>query len=1182
MNLKTSSAVGFLAGALSLAAQIPVPSDAPPPLSPAQSAQKFRLAPGFRITLAASEPLIREPSGACWDEHGRFYVCELHGYNLEGQYDIDELNKTGQLDRVVRRIQANDAAKKAAEAGTFGTVKLLADTDGDGTMDRATVFADHLPPAYGICAARGGVIVACAPDIVYLADRDGDGQAEVREILFTGFNTGNLERGINAPQWGLDDWIYFGRGHGGGTITGPHLAKPVSLGGSNFRIKADGSAIEPVAGTTHTFGHATTAAGETFVVTTSRPGLYVTPLPWRYLARNPDVKSPATEQDAGNYSRVFPIAPPHPWRTKRAEDPGFFKYYRERYGASDSDPGGYFTSGCSPLVYQDVAFPQTYRGNYFMCEPAQNLVHRALIQSDGPALRLQRPPEEQASEFLSSADPWFHPMNLLHGPDGALYIVDLYREIIEDYSAIPRYLQQQYGLTNGIQHGRVWRLTHQDAPRAPAADMSRLNAEALAKETLGPHFWRRQTARRLLVERAEKSVAPFLAKEAGQARDAGAALNAYYTLQALGVLTAKDAAAALKHPAPEVRRHGLLLAESFLDADANLIGIALALAQSASTSVDHDALTFLQCALSLGESKDPRVVPALAALARNHGAMKWMPDAILSSVYGRTVPLLEALLDPAISPDAATSLLEPLCQSVAANRSDRDLTQSLIRIAASPQTDLQLQCLRGLKAGLGRAKDAALSSQGRQALQQLTSNKNAEVQRLALELVAAFQITDPAQLQALLTDASAKAADLKQPAAVRLAAVTQLASLDDARATAGLLAAWPTNTPQVREAILDAVFLRRDRLPALLDRLEQKSVASSALTAFQRITLVEHDNPDIRNRAQKLLAKSGGPNEALIKRFAAALPGKRDVAKGEQVFRDSCATCHQVRGIGFNVGPDLGAEFQRAEEAILKDILAPNDAITAGYTTYDVATIAGQSFNGLLTSESATSITLRQPVGLEQVLLKKDIARLTALPVSLMPEALAFTLEPEQVANVIAWLRDPGAVPEAKNLPNRVVLFDEEPEFLTKLNEGDGQAVLESSGAFAGRAFLVVSPPQKYSPRIAGWNFSVAEHPRPGEFRYMRLAWKSRGGRGVMIELADSGRWPDAKAQTRRYYAGANTTAWQAHQVSAQAPDQWRVVTLDLWKDNGAFTLTGIAPTAMGGPALFDRIELLRDLKDVE
>jgi hypothetical protein len=204
----------FLMAAAALA-EIPKPTDAPAPLSPEESAAAFKLPEQFRMEVVASEPLISSPSAVCWDERGRMFVSELHGYNLEGQLDIEELNKTGQLDKQVRRVQADEKFKRAAEAGTYGVVKVLYDTNGDGRMDRAETWATNLPPAYGLVPARGGVIVACAPDIVYLADRDGDGRPEIRKKLFTGFATGALERGINAAQWGgrwLDlFWAWLGR-----------------------------------------------------------------------------------------------------------------------------------------------------------------------------------------------------------------------------------------------------------------------------------------------------------------------------------------------------------------------------------------------------------------------------------------------------------------------------------------------------------------------------------------------------------------------------------------------------------------------------------------------------------------------------------------------------------------------------------------------------------------------------------------------------------------------------------------------------------------------------------------------------------------------------------------------------------------------------------------------------------
>ncbi|MCL4788551.1 MAG: c-type cytochrome [Verrucomicrobia bacterium] len=1155
-------------------AQIPPATDAPRPLSPKESLERVQLPDGYRLELIASEPLIREPSGVCWDERGRLFVSELHGYNLEGQYDIEELNRTGQLDREVRRVQASERAKQAALAESYGTVKLLADTNGDGVMDKATVFADRLPPAYGICPARGGIIVACAPDIVFLADRDGDGQAEVREVLFTGFATGALERGINQPQWGLDDWVYFGRGHGGGRITGPRLAKPVQLPNTDFRIKADGSAIEPITGGTHTFGHAFAADGDRFTTTTSLPGRFVTPLPWHYLARNPDAAAPASEQNAADYTRVFPVAPPHPWRTKRAEDPDFFKFYRDRYGAGDSDAGGWFTSGCGALVYQDIALPAECHGAYFVCEPAQNLVHRAVIERHGTALRLRRADGEEAREFLASGDPWFHPIHLAHAPDGSIAIVDMYREIIEDYSAVPRYLQQQYGLTNGINHGRLWRLTHRDAPSAPAADMSRMPAAMLAPEAVSPHFWRRQTARRLLVEQEAREISPVLSRLAQAATDTAKVLNALYTLEGLGTMRVEDALAALKSGQPAVRRHGLRFSERWLDSQPALLELVLAL------SNDPDPAVQLQLALTLGETRDSRALNALVALARAHGGVQWMPYAILTSLHERGGWMLDRLLESPASLGEGKPLLDPLCAAIAARRNETEMALALALVAGTSEPAKQVPCLRGFQKGFRGAKALKLGPDGYAALATLMASAEAEVRRLSSELDGVFQAADPAVRRARLAEATRQIGDLRLPPEVRLAAVAQLASSTDTHVNGPLLSAWAVNTPKVQEAILDAMFARRDRLPTLLDALESRMVEPRTLSAFQRVTLLEHDDDTVRQRAAKLLTITGGANDEVFQRYSLALAAPRDRAHGERVFREHCATCHKLNDIGFAVGPDLSAEFLRAEEAILRDILAPNDTLTAGYATYVIETTLGETFSGILASESATSITLRMPVGLEQVVLRKDVARLHRLEVSLMPEGLIENLEPGDVADVIAFVRGRGGDALGPS-PGRVVLFDEEREFLAQLREGEGTATFETNGAFSGTGFLAVTPPQRYSPRIDGWNFRITERPVAGEFRYLRLAWKAGQAKGVMIELAADGRWPEADSESRRYYAGTNTTKWQAREVSPEAPQDWRVVKLDLWKDCGAFTLTGIAPTAMGGPVGFDRIELLNNLAEM-
>lgn len=1154
--------LSFLAFDHIATAQIEKPKDAPQPLSPEASAQRFQVAPGFQLQLVASEPLVREPSGVCWDEQGQLYVCELHGYNMEGQYDIEELNKTGKLDRVVRRIQAADRHKKAAEAETYGTIKRLHDDDGDGRMDRIDVWADRLPPCLGICPARGGLIAACQTEILYLADRDGDGHAETRETLFQGFTKGPLERSINCPQWGPDGWIYFGNGAGGGTITGKNLSQQVVLPRTDFRIRADGSAIEPVAGSTGTMGFAFTESGDRFVISTRTPGVFVAPLAWRYLARNPDVPTPSLEQAGTSDQRAWPTSEPHPWRKRRAEDPGFSKYYSDRYGVQESTPSGYFTSACSPLVYRDIALPGL-KGHLLACEPAQNLVHRALIERSGVRLTLRRTPREQMSEFLTSSDPWFHAIALAHAPDGSLFITDFYREIIEDYSAIPRYLQQQYGLDAGREHGRIWRLTHTEIKPTPAADMSRLTAEQLAAEVASPHFWRRQTARRLLVERQWKEAAPLLSDTARSASEPFAVANSLQTLHELDTLSPADLAAALQHGDPSVRRKALQLSEPFFDDEPDLLTAAASLAS------DPEPMVRLQVALSMGESRSPKATGALIQLAQQRGDEPWMTTAILTSLPGRAGEMLVELLNDPRELGQARALIEPLATAAGNARNGRELSPLLCRIAELDDDRLQASCLRGLRSGLPESIQIELTSTAQESVKALAQSSRPAVSRQALPLIELLQMETPAERQMRLQRAARDLKNVQLTADLRRTAVYHLADDKDPKTTRLLLEALPTCTPPVREAILQAVFGRADRFSAILDAVESGQLPPSMLSSVRRATLLEAQDANVRNRSAALFQAIVVPKTEQFQEYVQALQQPRDISHGQTIFQTKCAACHRAHGIGHRVGPDLSAEFRRAEETIVRDVLAPAEKISAGYETFAIATQSGRVVSGLLAAESPTSITLRQAEGKEAIVLRKDVDQLRAMSVSLMPDDLVKTVTPRDLADAIAWLRRP---------PVALMLLDDNRQLVTALNEGAGTAEFVSDDQHVGRFSLRVTPPQRYSRRIPGWEFPIRERPGPGEYRFLRFAWKTENAHGIMLEIAADGNWPPAGEPVRRFHAGRNTTNWQSVEVAPAPPREWTVVTRDLWKEFGDFTLTGIAPTALGDAVLFDAMELLQTM----
>ncbi len=1188
------------------------PDDAPPALTPEESARRVKLPHGFRMELVASEPLIRDPSAVCWDERGRLFVCEIHGYNLDGYLDAVELNKTGKLDREVRRVRhATEASQAAAKEQTFGTVKLLSDADGDGRMDRVDVWADRLPPCYGLIAARGGVIAICAPDIVYLADRDGDGKAEVREVLFSGFARGLIERGISNPRWGVDNWIYVAAGGGGGEIKGTQLPSPVPIGHTDFRFKPDGSAIEPVTGTESMFGLTMTDYGDRFhtIITA------VAPLPHSYLTRNPFVASPAGDVRINSYRELFPISKPDPWRLARGKDPAWVKFY----GEAETKPNGNFTASSGQLIYRADALPESYRGNYFICDPANNLVHRSLIERQGMDYVARRAPGEEQSEFLASTDQWFRPINLSIGPDGAIYIVDMYREIVEDFSAIPRYLQQLYveSLVNGQDHGRIWRLVHgptRDARTEPKLHLT--STDELVRHLAHPNHWWRETAQRLLIERRDPAARESLARLLRQGKTSPARLHAIYSLDGLAALSPDDVLHALDDADFGVRMHALQLAERWLDSNAPIFNKVISMIS------DEEPRVRLQVALTLGQSRDALAIPALARLTAAHGSERWMSAGIVSSASETTESLIAEMLKQQPLSDGALAVIAPLAETVGARRADDAVGDVLARVAALSNDnenagEVRRIMLDGLARGLERGKPRRLeSTSGIRAVEQLLASSSTEVSQQALRCAGLLKLTDTPAMRAAWETAGQTARDenrplparrqaisllevapwehqkpmqelleARHPAELQLAAVKVLARSDHSEVADALLSKWQGLAPKVQESIVDALFARQDRLPRLLNALERDVVPPASLSALRREQLIEHGNTAIRQRARAVLAnRISDERAAVLKRYEAALTLPREPRRGEAVFEKSCSRCHRLGGKGVEVGPDISSARTRADATLLSDILDPSSLLKPGYTVYTIETQNGRVHNGLLVSESATSVTLRNAAdptvptttkaAVEQTILRREIDSMRASKKSLMPDGIERELTPQDLADLLGFLRQ-SLGPLA---PPGIVLFEDDPAFLKALVEGDATASLVTDH-FSGKVALQVSAGQRHSPRIPGWQFPIVEKPQaPQSFRYLRFAWKSAGAHGVMLELAAGGVWPPADKPLRRYYSGRNSSGWQATEVAGDVPQDWTLVTVDLWKDFGEFTLTGIAPTALGGTALFDRIELLHTL----
>jgi len=346
--------------------------------------------PGFRVELVAAEPLVMDPIALDWGPDGKLWVVEMADYPL----GLDDRGKPG------------------------GRVRFLEDTDGDGEYDKSTLFLDAILYPSGVMAWRDGVLVSAAPEVFFAKDSDGDGKADVHEVLYRGFPEGNQQHQVNCFEWGLDNWVYLANGASiGGVIESVKLGQKIDIRGRDLRIRPDDGSLDAQIGETQ-FGRRHDDHGNWFGSSNSLPVQHYV-LSDHYLRRNPLVAAASSRRDIAHSdnTQLFPISRvlSH-WSGYRSPQPG--KHHR-------------FTSACGTSVYRDNLFGDDFEWNTFTCAPVHNIVHRRVLVPSGVSFESRRPNDEADVEFLASTDSWFRPTTVTTGPDGALWITDMYRLVIE-------------------------------------------------------------------------------------------------------------------------------------------------------------------------------------------------------------------------------------------------------------------------------------------------------------------------------------------------------------------------------------------------------------------------------------------------------------------------------------------------------------------------------------------------------------------------------------------------------------------------------------------------------------------------------------------------------------------------------------------------------------------------------
>ena len=479
-------------------------------------------------------------------------------------------------------------------------------------------------------------------------------------------------------------------------------------------------------------------------------------------------------------------------------------------------------------------------------------------------------------------------------------------------------------------------------------------------------------------------------------------IAALHVLEAMDQLETPELALAIQHTDPAVVVPALRLADRRLN-QPELLNRLLTLVN------ESDERLLLQLALSLGEAKDRRAVRSLAMLAMQSIDIRWMADAILSSLNTGGADVMSALyqyMDSEQPSEPAAKFFTRLAKMLADCRDDTVVSRVLVStFAESDNIGLQRACLSGLQQGFANRRSVKLTGGAEAALRKAMQHDDDQIAAAARYLVIAMKIETRAERSKRMQTTSTQIADVQLPTEDRVAAVKSLAKDEEDEAVRHLLSSFSRSTPTVRAAILDAVLARDENLSLILAAITSGQLPASALSAVQREVFLNHDDPAIHKQAAELFGEVADIDPQLFAQFTAEISEKPDLAGGEAVFKKLCSNCHKVRGIGFNVGPDLVSEFARSAETFVQDILAPAAKITAGYETYMVQTVDGVVVTGLISAESPTSITLRKEEGKEQIVLRKDIEAIRVSNVSLMPDDLVKSLTPADIANVIAWLR---------------------------------------------------------------------------------------------------------------------------------------------------------------------------------
>jgi putative membrane-bound dehydrogenase-like protein len=933
------------------------------PLSPEESLKKWHVREGYRIKLAAAEPVVLDPVAFDWDEKGRLWVVEMADYPL----GMDGNGKAG------------------------GRVVILEDTNDDARYDKRTVIAEGLNFPTGILTWRDGAIVTAAPDVLFIK---AGGE---KKLLLTGFSTGNQQLRVNGLRWGMDGWVYCAAGaHNSGynkgtEITSVLTGEKIALGSRDFRFKPDTGEFDPQSGPSQ-FGRARDDWGHWFGVQNSFP-LWHYQLQDQYLRRNPHVIPPdPIRQLFPRNPRVYPVSS----MEKRFHS----------FGES-----GRFTSACGIEVYRDRVLFDDGKTHAFTCEPFHNVVQHHVLEEDGVSFKATRDAAESKHDFLASEDRWCRPVMVRTGPDGALWVADMYRYMIEHPQWLPQNGKDELlpHYREGEDKGRIWRVVRDGSNADTPVRSIASNFNEADKNVHAPfesqNGWVRDKAQMSSLWNGlnEKAVAglgdAMTGSKVPQVR-----AQAAWTLQLSGKLAPPSLKACLLDENDEVVVQAIQMAENqeWKDVEEALLLLVNG------NRFKHPRIR-MQFALSAGAWKGDWPADIVGAILDESPPGSPLAGAALSSALPHLIRLSTQFAGTA---DEGHDAIVGTLFRCAINSGNEDAITALVSQIKSPSRLNEVLAVLDEK-GLSLA---AFATQIKAPAAQAGMKHGLELLAQAAQVVRKAGDKPPTMELRLLSNDRAHRAEVadmlgglwkRSSSDAAPSLLPLIARLQPSDAPGFLLAGWNERTPSIRAQIIETLLSSDAWTLALLERIQAKQLEANACDAATRARLLKHPKPEVKKLAGTIFTDSASAARAVVlEKFKPALQLKGDSANGKTIFAQICISCHKLDDVGLELGPDLRSVAQHDGDKLLNSILDPSAVIEPGFMAYHCTLKNGEQLYGVIATETSTSLTLKMPGNVTRSVLRSEVTSLKSTNTSLMPDGLEAALTPQSLADLIAYLKE--------------------------------------------------------------------------------------------------------------------------------------------------------------------------------